>query len=247
VARVSIEDPWLRRFRDVPDARLRLVCLPYAGGAANVFRLWPKGLPDDVEVIAVQYPGRQDRLRDPIVDDMDVLVTQVVAALERLPRRPCALFGHSMGASIAYELTQHLAEKPELLVVSGHKAPHRTTVKPPPETFDELMAEVRRVGGDVEVLGEPELRDLVMPPTLADYRLLRNYLPVVNPTRVPVPIVAYWGEADPSVPEDTMRAWCELTTETFELVTFPGAHFFLESDVDAVLADLSARLGSPMP
>ncbi len=240
---MGLVDGWLRRFRDVPNARLRLVCFPYAGAAANVFRLWPKGLPEDVEVIAVQYPGRQDRLNDPPVDDMPTMVARIVQVLDRLPPRPSVLFGHSMGASIAYEVTARLAVRPELLVVSGHNAPHLAARRPVPNTLEEMIDEVREVDGPYETLADPELRELVMPALRADYRLVRGYLPKLDPARVPVPIVAYTGTRDQTVTLDSARAWSELTTASFDLVSFPGGHFFLESDVDSVLADLSVRLG----
>jgi pyochelin biosynthesis protein PchC len=233
---------WLRRYRELPQARSRLVCFPYAGGSANVFRLWPKGLPTDVEVIAVQYPGRQDRLAEPAIDDMDALATRIADVLDRLPEKPTVLFGHSMGASIAYEVVRRLAVRPRLLVASGHNAPHRALAKPVPRTEDEVIAEVREVDGAYEVLADPDLRELAMPALVADYRLIRGYLPTAHPRRVPVPIVAYTGQLDPTASLEAVRGWSELTTSTFELVSFPGGHFFLESDSDAVLADLAARL-----
>jgi pyochelin biosynthetic protein PchC len=233
---------WLRRYRELPQAGARLVCFPYAGGSANVFRLWPKGLPLDVEVIAVQYPGRQDRFAEPAIDDMDALAEPIAEVLDRLPARPTVLFGHSMGASVAYEVVRRLAVRPRLLVASGHNAPHRALAKPVPRTEAEIIAEVREVDGAHEVLADPDLRELAMPALVADYRLIRGYLPTAHPRRVPVPIVAYTGLRDPTASLDAVRAWSELTTAAFELVSFPGGHFFLESDTDAVLTDLAARL-----
>lgn len=235
-------DRWLRRFRSVASPRLRLVCFPYAGAAANVFRLWHKGLPDDVEVVAVQSPGRQDRLAEPAIDTMSVLAGRVAELLNGLPDRPTVLFGHSMGASVAYEVLPGLAVQPRLLVVSGHNAPHRARGKPVPRTDDEVIAEVREVAGPHEALADPELRELTMPSLAADYRLIRGYLPNREARPVPVPIVAYLGRDDTSTAPDTVRAWAELSTSDFELVSFPGGHFFIESASDAVLADLTRRL-----
>jgi pyochelin biosynthetic protein PchC len=220
------------------------VCFPYAGAAANVFRLWHQSLPDDVDVAAVQYPGRQDRLGEPGIDSMSVLAERAAAALNELPPCPTVLFGHSMGASVAYEVLPRLTVQPCLLVVSGHNAPHRAKAKPVPHTEDELITEVRDVAGPHEALADPDLRELAMPSLRADYRLIRSYLPVLEPRQVPVPIVAYTGLDDPSAALDTVRAWAELTSATFELVRFPGGHFFIETANGKVLADLATRLST---
>jgi surfactin synthase thioesterase subunit len=241
---VIAADAWLRRYRTVPAARLRLVCFPYAGGAANVFRLWHNSLPDDVEVLAVQYPGRHDRLTEPTIDVMGVLTDRVAEALDQLPEYPTVLFGHSMGASVAYEVTARLAAVPRMLVVSGASAPHRAVAKPVPRTEGDVIAEVREVAGPHEALADPELRALTMPALWADYRLIRGYLPRPGARPVPVPIVGYAGLGDPTVSLDRVRAWAELTTAGFEMVSFPGGHFFLESANGKVLADLAGRLST---
>ena len=239
-----VAEAWLRRYRTVPAARLRLVCFPYAGAAANIFRLWHKALPDDVEVVAIQYPGRQDRLAEPPVDVMDVLADHVAEAVDQLPECPTVLFGHSMGSSVAYEVLPRLAAVPRLLVVSGGSAPHRAMAKPVPGTEDDVLAEVREVAGPHEALADPELRALAMPALWADYRLIRGYLPRPEAQPVAVPIVGYAGLDDPTASPERVRGWAELTTAGFELVSFPGGHFFLESANDAVLADLAGRLST---
>lgn len=241
---MTAADAWLRRYRTVPSARLRLVCFPYAGAAANVFRLWHKGLPDDVEVVAVQYPGRQDRLADPPIDVMSVLADRAGEAVSQLPECPTVLFGHSMGASIAYEVLSRLPVLPRLLVVSGGSAPHRAKAKPVPRTEEDVIAEVREVAGPHDALADPDLRALTMPALWADYRLIRGYLPQPQARRVAVPIVAYAGLDDPTVSLDRARAWAELTTAGFELVSFAGGHFFLETSADELLADLAGRLST---
>src|ERR671919_747384 len=93
---------WILRFRRNPAADLRLFCFPYAGGAASIFRTWPSGLPGSIDVAAVQLPGRETRLAEPPVRRLDALVAAMAPALEPFLDRPFALFGHSMGALIAF-------------------------------------------------------------------------------------------------------------------------------------------------
>lgn len=232
---------WLRGYRASPSPRLRLVCFPHAGGTANMYRTWPRHLPEDVDVLAVQYPGRQDRIGEPAIHDMSVLAEAITEAVTGLADRPLVLFGHSMGASVAYEVVWRLPAAVRSLVVSGHDAPHRSPAKPILHADGELIAEVRASGGAGEALEDPELRELVLPALRADYRLIRGYLPT-PPRRVPVPITAYTGRDDGSCAPDAVRAWSELTDAEFTLMSFPGGHFFLESAEPAVLADLTERM-----
>src|SRR5262245_29487970 len=118
---------WLVRPRPNVSARLRLVCLPYAGGGASLFRLWPEGLPAVVEVCAIQLPGRETRLREPAHRHVGPLVVELAEALARSLEPPLAIFGHSMGALIGFELARQMRRRgmngPQLLIASGRGAP----------------------------------------------------------------------------------------------------------------------------
>jgi pyochelin biosynthesis protein PchC len=96
-------DLWLRCYRPVDDPAIRLVCFPHAGGAASAFLPFTRRLDADVEVLAVQYPGRQDRRGEPFVDSVNGLVDGLLPALLTRADRPLAFFGHSMGATVAFE------------------------------------------------------------------------------------------------------------------------------------------------
>src|SRR5690606_41003133 len=118
---------WLRRFQPRPGARIRLVCLPHAGGGANAYRSWAALLPPGVDLVCVQYPGREDRLAEAPVDDMAAAVGAIARELAPLLDRPYALFGHSMGSAVGYELARRLRDEgrpePERLFASGRRAP----------------------------------------------------------------------------------------------------------------------------
>ncbi|MEH1014328.1 alpha/beta fold hydrolase [Micromonospora sp. CPCC 206060] len=249
VARPVDGDPWLRVFRGGLRSRLRLVCLPHAGGTAGFFQSWTARIPDSVDLLAVRYPGRQDRLAEPCVERMDVLADRVTEALVPYLDRPVALFGHSMGASVAYEVTLRLAERfgvaPVALFVSGHGAPHVTRVDQDPDQLDdeEFLSRIGALGQvDPVVFRSAKLRELVLPALRADLRLIHRHLPRTA-RRVAVPIVAYLGTADPACTPGQVAAWAELTTGGFRLRAFPGDHFYLVPAEAELVADLTAQLG----
>jgi pyochelin biosynthetic protein PchC len=222
------------------------VCLPHAGGTASFFRSWTPQLPPGVELRAVCYPGRQDRLDEPCIERMDVLADRVTEALAPLLDRPLALFGHSMGASVAYEVAQRLEAGgfcPTRLFVSGREAPHRTRIRDTRHrTDEELVREVRALGEvDQGVLDDPDLRELILPALRADYRLIDDYRPE-RPEQIKTPIMAYAGISDPGCAIDAARAWSDLTTGGFQMRIFPGDHFFLVPAEAELVSDLSQRL-----
>ncbi|WP_433893439.1 thioesterase II family protein [Streptomyces sp. CA-111067] len=244
----STETRWFRRHATAAEPRLRLVCLPHAGGAATFFHSWGGAFGDDVEVLAARYPGRQDRIADPFIDDMGALADAVTDALPPFLDRPIALFGHSMGASLAYEVALRLQDRhgvrPTALFVSGREAPHRVTPKDVHlRTDEQLAAEVRRLGGaDAALLDDPDLRDLVLPAIRSDFKVAGTYR---APAALPVgcPVVGYVGDEDPNVGVTEMGRWSEVATGGFSLRVFPGGHFYLVSERATLIRDLSGRIG----
>lgn len=244
---------WIAYFRPRPEARLRLFCFPYAGGAASIYRGWQEALPRDVEVWPVQPPGREGRIREPAMTSVDELVDGFLGDHARdLEAAPCALFGHSMGATLAHETALRLVARggppPLLLAVSARRAPHRPEHHPPihdlPE--DEFRAELRRLNGTpAEVLEHPELMDLLGPMLRADFTLIETYEPRDAPP-LDAPITAYGGLDDTDVPRDDLEAWSGYTHRRFRVATFPGDHFFLHRATSrtGLLTDLARELAS---
>jgi pyochelin biosynthetic protein PchC len=185
-------------------------------------------LPDDVELWAVQYPGREERLREPLVDEMEPLVDAFLRAILPTCDRPFALFGHSMGATIAYEAVGRMmamgAPKPLCLFVSGQCAPadHRPG-KVHLRNDQGLIAELARVGGAQRLLDEPELRALVLPIVRNDYRLIETYRP--GSWVLDCPVVSYGGHADPDVNPSELARWSAVTNGDVDMRTFSGDHF----------------------
>ncbi|SDM86925.1 thioesterase II family protein [Allokutzneria albata] len=237
---------WFRGYRPVARPRVRLVCFAHAGGGPSAFRSWHEGLPADVEVLAVRYPGRQDRLTEECVDRMEPLADAIAGALTPLLDTPLVFFGHSMGAWVGYEVALRLRGEHgfsvDQLLVSGQVPPHRRKPGGEDPGTDAVIAEVRRLGGyDAQLFEDPELRELVLPAILADFSLVRTY--AGDPAEVvDSPIVAYFGEQDEDAPAEDMRAWAERTTGDCAGRSFPGGHFYLAEHEAELLREISARL-----
>ncbi|WUS99992.1 alpha/beta fold hydrolase [Streptomyces sp. NBC_00708] len=243
---LGTESIWLRAHPTGTPPRTRLLCLPHAGGSAGFFHSWGNALGDDVEVVAVRYPGRQERIAEEPVDDIELLADSISAELAPLLDTPLALFGHSMGASLAYEIALRLEARygvvPAALMVSCRKAPHLLTPRTAALSDDGLIDEVRRLGGtDSALLAEPELRELILPAIRADFSAVARY--AARPG-VPVgcPVTGYVGDSDPDVGPEAVRAWRRVAPRGFDLKVLAGGHFYLVDRRAELLADIRARL-----
>ncbi|AHH94588.1 alpha/beta fold hydrolase [Kutzneria viridogrisea] len=239
---------WLRRYHPAEPGAVRLVCLPHAGGSASFFFPVSKALAPKLDVISVQYPGRQDRRADPCIDSIAELADRVYEELVPQTEQPFAFFGHSMGATLAFEvalrLEQRLGRVPVALFASGRRAPsaHR-------EEFvhlrddDGLVAELKQLSGtDSKVLGDEEVLRMVLPAIRGDYKAAETYRYQPGP-KLSCPVTVLVGDADPKVDLAEARAWQEHTTGDFELKVYPGGHFYLASRQAEVLGVISAQLG----
>ncbi|KAA2251396.1 thioesterase [Solihabitans fulvus] len=240
------EDRWLRRFHPA-DTSTRLACLPHAGGSATAYFPLSRALSGDVEVLAVQYPGRQDRRREPCVADLDVLADRVAEALTFWLDRPLALFGHSMGAALAFEVARRLETRtdgqPVALFVSGRHAAgiHRSDGFDL-RTDDGVLAALRLLNGtDSALLLDDQLVDTVLPVIRSDCLAARGYRCRPDAT-VRCPITALIGSIDPLTTTADVLAWRHHTTGSFDREVFQGGHFYLSAETDRVAALVAHRL-----
>ncbi|MGA5082649.1 thioesterase II family protein [Streptomyces griseoincarnatus] len=242
---------WFRRFTRAAGHGPRLVCFPHAGGSATAYSQLARTLPADFDVVAVQYPGRQDRFNEAPLTTLDGLVEAVAGVLAPElaadPGRPYALFGHSMGALVAFETARLLREEglpgPQRLFLSGRGAPDlRESAHYLLYDDADVLAEVRRLGGtDQTMLDNPDLLELVLPALRADYRALAAYRWRAGEP-LAAPVTALVGDSDPMVTVRDARTWREHTRGDFALKVFSGGHFYLADHLHRIAAVVTEGL-----
>jgi medium-chain acyl-[acyl-carrier-protein] hydrolase len=247
-ADARVESPWLIVHPAAGEPRLRLFCFHYAGATAAIFRGWREHLPSWVELIAVQLPGRDYRMGEPLLDDSEPVVEELAAILPPLLDRPYVFFGHSMGALISRDLAHSLRRQglpePDLFIASGRSAPsHRWTDAGAQALPDEAFIETVRDynGTPEELITDPDLRELWMPRLRADLTISAMHRYVEQPP-LTCPMLVLHGTVDRLVTDAGLRAWARETSGPLRYVRYPGNHFFLHSQEKALLADLGAEL-----
>ncbi|WP_217143046.1 thioesterase II family protein [Streptomyces sp. AC627_RSS907] len=242
----AYDNPWIRRFHHEPS-RVTLVCFPHAGGSASFFYPVSDALQSTVEVVAIQYPGRQDRRQERPLTSIAELADESFAALRPLMDRPLAFFGHSMGATLAFEVAVRMKREqlgaPLTLFASGRRAPSRHRDETVHRLDDDgIVAELKKLSGtDARILGDLELLRMILPAVRGDYTAAETYRYRPGPV-LDCPIVALVGDSDPKVTLDEASAWADHTTGGFELSAFPGGHFYLADHQREVINLISDEL-----
>jgi pyochelin biosynthetic protein PchC len=236
---MSDTDLWVRRFHPADDAATQLLCLSHAGGSASYFFGVSKALSPEIDVLSVQYPGRQDRLREPCLTSIHDLADGLVAALEPLMNRPITIFGHSLGATLGFEVAARLerAGTPATgLFASGRPAPDRLRREFTHLRDDAgLISGMKELGGtDTSLLDDEDVLAMVLPAIRGDYIAAETY--TYQPgTRLSCPIYALTGDRDPKVTVEETEAWRDHTSADFELKVYSGDHFYLNDHVSDIL------------
>lgn len=217
----------------MPSPRLRLFCFPHAGGSATAYRQWSSALPADVEVWAAQLPGRTARMAEPPIRRLEALLSPMETAIRPLLDRPFELFGHSMGAVVAFELARRLrrleAPAPRRLFLSGRHAPQVPDPDPPIHALphEAFLQHLRRMGGTPEaIFHEPELLAMFLPALRADLEAVETWTHR-DEAPLDVPIVSAGGADDPRAWPAGLEGWRAHTTGEFALHRFAGGHFYL--------------------
>ncbi len=236
---------WLRCQKPRPEPSVRMICAAHSGGAASMFGKWHEHLPENIEVWAVQSPGREDRFTDPPVGSIDAIVDAIGPDVMTLGRdAELVLLGNCLGALVMYELTRWLRDRgaldPRLLVVAAHPAPPLTDPPADPPFHQrpdaELVREVGKWAGvDPELTRDPEIQELLVPAFRADAQAHETYRHRPGEP-FSCDILTVGGLDDADVPQDALRAWSGETLGNFTLRMFTGGHLFMLTEYAGLLS-----------
>jgi medium-chain acyl-[acyl-carrier-protein] hydrolase len=245
-----MSDRALVRWQASAESRLRLFCLPHAGGGADMYRDWARHLAPDIEVIGIRLPGRESRLREPPLHTIPEIVAALMTDVPPWLDRPHAWFGHSFGAVIAYEtclaLQRARLPSPVRLLVSSRRAPHLPPRTQPVHSapLPEFVRRLQALNGmPPEILHDEEVMASLLPMLRADFAATETYAyEAADPLDCPISV--YGGQDDPFVATSELPGWQQHTTAACNVRVFSGGHFFLRDASESVLSLIASELGS---
>jgi medium-chain acyl-[acyl-carrier-protein] hydrolase len=239
--------PWIRIPQPNPRASVRLYCVPYAGAGSTIFHGWRRGLPPWMELCLIELPGRGRRQQERRCVRVPELADPIARALQQHIDRRFALFGHSMGALITFEVARRLHRRgcvPQVLFASAHRAPQLPRLRPPTFALSDagLIGELRRMNSaPPEVIQQPELLPTLLGTLRADLELCQTYVYEEGPP-LRCPIVAFGGLNDDEVHRTELEAWRGQTSASFSLEMVEGNHFFLIGAEGFMLSTITTHL-----
>ncbi len=237
---------WLHYPKVNPKANLTLVCFPYAGGNSSTYFHWQSLLSEEVELALIQPPGRASRIFEPAIDEHEVYLDQIYLALSEKIDKPFAIFGHSMGSRIGFELAKRLSTHTFPLVhlfASASRAAHlnltHSLMHQLPD--NEFIESIKRLGAaSSELLDNAELLELYLPTLRADFKIAETYIADAG-SFLDVPITVLNGSLD-TIEWESLLAWKELTKRTMNIETLPGGHLFIDNQAAAITKIINQQL-----
>lgn len=244
------KNPWFHIKKPAPQAVIRLFCFPYAGGSAQIFSDWCNSLPDSVEVIAVQYPGRGSRFVDPLIGTckgmVEALIPNILPALDK----PFVFFGHSNGGLVSFELARALYQQGVRQqihhFISAKRAIHLPQTRKPMHAMgeQEFLKAVEELGGTPpEILAQKELMELFTPILRSDFSLSETFA-YEGEHKLACDATLLYGLQDEDVPVEDVLQWQELIENKVQTQEFTDGHFFINSQKEQLLAYLNQRLNT---
>jgi medium-chain acyl-[acyl-carrier-protein] hydrolase len=240
-------NPWLPCCKQDTHRKLRLFCLPYAGGGSSIFRGWSAILGTDIEVCPIELPGRGTRFREKPVNHLLSLAQAVCDGILPYLDRPFVLFGHSMGSLLGFEVLRNLQGrlglKPLLFFAAGRNAAHIPEIKISYDLPDAaLMQRLQELNGTPSgIMEHPEFKLLMMPTLRADFAISETYAYTEGPS-LECPVIALGGVSDPETNVEGLDAWRQHTKSSFKLRIFPGEHFFLNTAKELMLQTMTEEM-----
>lgn len=228
---------WFFRPKANRKAKLRLFCFPYAGGTAQIYHSWPDLLPDEIEMIAIQYPGHIKSLQAKLFNRMSELVEAIYDQIKGCMDKPYAFFGHSMGAMITYDLAQYICTKkappPVHLFQAARRAPHIQSIQPALHSMStaEIISVMRSFRMlPEEVINNEYILQLILPGIIADFEMVETWQYNPHSSPLPIPITAFCGVNDNQAAHNDMEEWRKHTVKEFNIFIYPEQHFFIHNE-----------------
>lgn len=245
---ISDLERWFSFDRQTTPVKIRLFCFPHAGGGASVFHAWQKQFSPEIQIFALQLPGRETRLAEAPYTEMPPLLSALADAILPHMKVQVAFFGHSFGALISFELARylrrHYSVQPLMLFLSGHRAPDVPNELPrlselPAKAFVDKLQELGTV--PEAVLENTELLKLILPALRADFTIYENYEYQVD-TPLDCPIAAFGASDDSLLDPSQLDPWSEQTRARCTIEVFRGDHFYLFGAAEAVTDSITHHL-----
>lgn len=232
-----LHNPWFYVPQPNYEAKMRLFCFPYAGGTAEIYYDWQYEMPEEIEMVAIHYPGHIQRSKEKLFTRLSRLVESIGEEIEQYTDKPYAFFGHSMGALIAYELSRHFASEgrkmPEYLFLSARRSPCLPVIHPCIHklTTEECISVMRGFNMiPEEVIDNKTMIEKILPVIKADFEMIETWQFDAKTSLLDIPISAFGGTNDSLATKKDIEAWEKMTSAKFNAYFFPEKHFFILND-----------------
>ena len=236
----------LKNSENIQEGKITLFCCPFAGGGASVYSSWIKKMEREITVCPIQLPGREDRIMEKPYNNMKNMLDDVEDVLIKHIKGPYALWGHSMGGKIAYELEKRIelrGKTAKYFFVSGSRIPSIPEPNPIYYFSDEKFKKAigRFEGTPKEVLENQELLDFFLPMLRADFKMDETYYDK-EVTTLRSPIAAFGGSSDREADVEAIKEWSQYTEHSFIYRVFKGGHFYMREQENLVISEIISLL-----
>lgn len=229
-----------------PMCSVRLVCFPYAGGSSSIYSNWWKYLPSNIEVVAIQLPGRGTRISEKSLTSVKEIIDDLMESIISISDKPLVFFGHSMGGLVSFELARKLQEEnhiiPKHLIVSAKQAPHIINAnrdkihKLPDADFINKIKEYE--GTPNEMIDNEIFLSYFVPMLRADFAVSENHT-LNSEVKFKNSITVMGANDDPFADIHRLSEWSRYTEKECDLHEYTGGHFYYVGKENKFLSDIN--------